>query len=1395
MKKIISLIIALSLILSLNIDIFSSASTDGTTLLKVAPGTSDETTYTITSVTGTASKASNAVVLTVSNGAQGKYSIVPSTAITINKRNLVFKYKIKYESTSSTPLTYIRLRIYGSGITLYDGDLQPSTEYAIKSTPVSGVWYEGEIRLDKMQVGESNRLYDVGDKITSIQVDARNNSGINYTCTLEYLEIVEPDGEDDSYPVYRPEDKNKSLIDAKNTEISNAEAGKTIYIEDGEYSNVRLIVPSGVKGTAVNPIIIRPQTIGGAVFKGRSTISVSGQYVIIEGFYFTDGMASTAISFTSSSSYCTLRNCAVIDYNGINSDTLSFETGEKYPEVNHRWVGISGNNITVENCYFREKYGTGVMFEVSLGKTEDGVEYGRNVTVKNNYFGYYHKGGINGTETLRIGLSGVSLEDANCLVTGNFFERCNGEDELISSKSSTNTYSYNTFYNSKGALTLRHGDNCTVTGNLFIGIPGASSSTLGVRVIGKKNKIYNNYFYGMPYDSRAVAIEAGVTNAGTADYPLLLNSYSPVEELDMHNNTFVDVGVGISIGTSYNGLSGTYVRNESPEGKVYNNVIYSTKKVHPAVDLAGAASQLLTLENNLYYGKDIDTDLSDEAGLINKMPSFIVDESLLYESIDGLGADISEVKKAPLSPYEVIPDWVNKMYEKGELTFETVEHDIINNKDYENTLADMLVLGKDCSYAFKNGVKTVIDSNDEDVTLIYENGRILIPLRFVAEALGVTVLWNDDTKEITLKSTILSDKERRGLDYVSVLKTGSKEVKIAAVTDSAEEYVNKTITLDKMVELRNGRAYIPLRAFEEATGIRVFSDDTGIAVITPSLNIIKRISSDDEFIEDCITKTIMADYVISGLTAEYSFEDNNDTDYTNDVESVILSWETVERADGYLITVMADDTVINTVYTENNSYTHIFNNSIPSATKAVNYGVQAVADGNKSAMKNASVGYLFADGDGSDTAPYKIYNYRHYMNLLNGADLYADKHFIQCADIYNPVTEVIDNFSGSYKGETTEEITHRIITLNINSSDKALVGMFGFLSGTVENIRVRGSITATTSDAEPINDLTGIGAVAGGSNTETTSIINCINEAYIKQTASSLGGSYPGVAGIIGVAYNSEMIINNCINAGKIESSASNAGGISGYSSALISECANFGDISAVGSAGGIVGYSYSEGVSKCYNSGNIKTTSNSGGTGGIVGFLFTTTASECYNEGESINGQRYSGGIVGKAQPSKDGNSFIDNCVNVSGGITVTHSTSATAGGIVGGFTRGNILSIANSINYGLLHNVVDTGIAEDNSNKDNKVYLKYVDPANITEYKSNPDTCYFYNINGVTVDASQGTGLTEAQLKTLLSTDTSFDGNMWEYDVTTGFPTLKFVSEFKILNTKYNLQINTVN
>src|SRR5438477_5607710 len=90
-----------------------------------------------------------------------------------------------------------------------------------------------------------------------------------------------------------------------------------------------------------------------------------------------------------------------------------------------------------------------------------------NHLIDNNHFGHRPPLGKNGGETIRVGYSFQSMFSSKTFVENNLFDQCDGEIEIISSKSCDNIYRNNTFNNCAGFLTLRHGNRAAVDNNIF----------------------------------------------------------------------------------------------------------------------------------------------------------------------------------------------------------------------------------------------------------------------------------------------------------------------------------------------------------------------------------------------------------------------------------------------------------------------------------------------------------------------------------------------------------------------------------------------------------------------------------------------------------------------------------------------------------------------------------------------------------------------------------------------------------------------------------------------------------------------------------------------------------------------------------------------------------------
>jgi poly(beta-D-mannuronate) lyase len=247
--------------------------------------------------------------------------------------------------------------------------------------------------------------------------------------------------------------------------IDTALPGDVIVVHNGTYATSAFITVNR-QGTAESPIRIVAQTVGGVEIAGTHGFDVRSPaaYVEIDGFLFTHQSGrnqirsgATHIRFTHNFFEC---------------------TGEG------AYLTVAGHYAQIDRNEFRNKSTLGNMIDVR----GTGSQIAQYVWIHHNYFHDFTSPGGNGAETIRFGLSGLSLSDGFGLIEHNLFVRCTGENELISNKSSSNTYRYNTVLDSPGGeLTLRHGNDVLVYGNYF-------RNSAGMRIFGDRHQIYSNYF-------------------------------------------------------------------------------------------------------------------------------------------------------------------------------------------------------------------------------------------------------------------------------------------------------------------------------------------------------------------------------------------------------------------------------------------------------------------------------------------------------------------------------------------------------------------------------------------------------------------------------------------------------------------------------------------------------------------------------------------------------------------------------------------------------------------------------------------------------------------------------------------------------------------------------------
>ncbi len=309
-----------------------------------------------------------------------------------------------------------------------------------------------------------------------------------------------------------------------NKAVANVKPGGEIVLADGTWSDVELVFKA--KGTPKKLIELKAQTPGKVIITGQSNLSFSGEYLVISGLVFKDGSTPTGevVSFRTSTD-------DVANHTRVTNIVIdNFSTVDR--PMSDLWVAMYGKNNRFDHNSLVNKRNRGVTLAVRMNteasrKNDHIIEY--------NYFGPRQILGSNGGETLRIGTSHFSREYSNTTAQYNYFDRTNGEHEIISNKSSGNSLINNVFFETQGTLTMRHGHFTKVEGNYFLG--NGKPNTGGIRIINESQSVSNNYMYGLTGTRLrgALVIMNGVPNSPP-------NRYDPVIDSAMNNNIVIDSG-------------------------------------------------------------------------------------------------------------------------------------------------------------------------------------------------------------------------------------------------------------------------------------------------------------------------------------------------------------------------------------------------------------------------------------------------------------------------------------------------------------------------------------------------------------------------------------------------------------------------------------------------------------------------------------------------------------------------------------------------------------------------------------------------------------------------------------------------------------------------------------
>ena len=651
--------------------------------------------------------------------------------------------------------------------------------------------------------------------------------------------------------------------DELNNAIKNSNAGDEIVLSNGVWKDVQ--IKFRAKGTKDNPITLKAETAGEVTIEGQSYLKFGGEYLVAEGLYFKNGFSpsNAVIDFKIShkdapdeiSNNCKITNCVIEDFNKPKRDNSDL------------WVQFWGRNNELSNSYIAGKTNRGPTVRVSISGIESINNYHQ---IVNNHFGPRPvKGGPSG-ETIQLGDSYTSMSPSHTMVANNLFEECNGEVEVISSKTNFNVFKNNVFYKSEGSLVTRHGNYVTVDGNYFIG-DGENENYGGIRIINTGHWVVNNYFYGLKGKSfrSPLAVMNGIPKSP-------LNRYNQVTDVVVAYNTYVNCsspwqfGVGTNIAQA-DVLPKSEIRSaRAIRTTVANNIIYNEKGLE-AIVVENDKADGVTFKNNI---------INNQGVKFNDFDGGIIEASLDLKKLTdniyiptGIPNDFEAYNGFDFNTIEADLLGVSRKDDKsiGAVTGKNVSNpNILDKSKYGASWYTNIVEAKDPT------THTVTKAEDLQTKINEANNGDIITLAEGVYALNESIVIN---KTLTIQSkadakaqlvysgasnTPLFSLQPYGKLTVNniILKGNNSNYAFASLKENMSNHFGLTV-LDSEISDFN---YV-LKAYKESFAERVTFENTSISNCENGIELSEEINAKGDYnteyltINNCNFNTIKANVV------------------------------------------------------------------------------------------------------------------------------------------------------------------------------------------------------------------------------------------------------------------------------------------------------------------------------------------------------------------------------------------------------------------------------------------------------------------------------------------------------------------------------------------------------
>ena len=445
----------------------------------------------------------------------------------------------------------------------------------------------------------------------------------------------------------------------------------------------------------------------------------------------------------------------------------------------------------------------------------------------------------------------------------------------------------------------------------------------------------------------------------------------------------------------------------------------------------------------------------------------------------------------------------------------------------------------------------------------------------------------------------------------------------------------------------------------------------------------------------------------------------------------------------------------------------------------------------------------FAGGSGTDADPYQIASATQLWLVRN----HLTSHFQLIEDLdlrgvtesegFKPIGDKTNKFTGTFDGNGK-----KIQNLTINRQDENYVGLFGGVGngGVVKDI---GLEDVDIKGAKSVGSLVGLNAEGTITNSHV------VNGTVVSPIARSY---FANVGGLVGK--NTGGITNSHATVEVRGIGDHGVGGLVGLNGGNIVRSHATGDVTGDQGVGGLVG-SNEANITRSYATGAVRTQGIFRfSLGGLVGeSMGGGTITESYATGNVTTNKNKAGGLVGKNNGTTIENSYATG--NVQGGTLGRFTGGTDVGGLVGDNTPG---VIKNSYATGNVNSFIRVGgLVGSHGNgtwgakkKESKIENSYAtgivtvasggkEFGGFVGKKEKARSSSFFgtvviagknywktqagSAKGGIGKGGEGTeenveGKTDAQLKALTASDTSWDTTIWDFNEGQ-YPKLKWQSE----------------